>query len=263
MKHVNLNIAIRRMAFFLLFGSTIMQGCKQKPKDESNQMTEDDTAMEAADTSEEGAWIVLFDGTSTDQWRGYLKDSFPEAGWVIEDGALRCVGREEGEESHGGGDIITQEKFDNFELEMEWKISKGGNSGILFMGQEIEGEPIWHTAPEMQILDNANHPDAKMGINGNRKAGSLYDLIPADPQNANPFGEWNKVRILKDDRNVTFFMNDEQVVQFELWTDEWNKLVANSKFADMEQFAKESEGYIGLQDHGNDVWFRNIRIKRL
>jgi hypothetical protein len=181
----------------------------------------------------------------------------------VEDGTLHVVGSGRGE-AGGGGDIITTQKYGNFELSLEWKVSEGGNSGIFYLAQEIEGEPIWKSSPEMQILDNERHADAKLGKDGNRQAGSLYDLIPAVPQNAKPAGEWNEVRIMVYKGTVVHYMNGEQVLEYHLWTDDWNTMVENSKFKDYEWFKNTAtEGYIGLQDHGDDVWFRNIKIKEL
>lgn len=208
-------------------------------------------------------WIVLFDGSNTDEWRGYGKEEFPVGAWVVEDGVLHIKGSGRGE-AGGGGDIITRRKFSNFELELEWKVSEGGNSGIFYLAQEIPGEPIWKSAPEMQILDNERHLDAKLGKDGNRQAGSLYDLIPAVPQNAKPAGEWNKVKVMVYKGTVVHWMNGENVLEYHLWTDDWNTMVLNSKFRTYEWFVNTAEeGHIGLQDHGDDVWFRNIRIKEL
>jgi len=206
--------------------------------------------------------ILLFDGKTTDQWRGYGKTDFPK-GWVIADNSLQCLGSGKGEAGQGG-DIITKEKFKNFELTLEWKISEGGNSGIFYLAQEIKGEPIWKSAPEMQVLDNAKHPDAKLGKDGDRQAGSLYDLIPAVPQNAKPAGEWNTVKIIVYKGTVIHYQNGVQVLEYHLWTDDWKKMCANSKFKDYIWFVDTApEGYIGLQDHGDDVWYRNIKIKKL
>jgi hypothetical protein len=205
--------------------------------------------------------ILLFDGKTTDQWRCYGKTDFP-AEWIIEDNSLRCIGSGRGEASRL--DIITKEKFKNFELTLEWKISEGGNSGIFYLAQEIPGERIWKSAPEMQVLDNDKHPDAKMGVDGNRMAGSLYDLIPAKPQNAKPAGEWNTVKIMVYKGTVVHYQNGVQVLEYHLWTDDWNKMCANSKFKDLNYFVDTAtEGFIGLQDHGDDVWYRNIKIKKL
>ena len=206
--------------------------------------------------------ILLFDGKTTDQWRSYGKETFP-AGWVINDEAIHCIGSGKGEAGQGG-DIITKEKFGNFELTLEWKISEGGNSGIFYLAQEIEGDPIWKSSPEMQVLDNEKHPDSKMGVDGNRQAGSLYDLIPAKPQNAKPAGEWNTVKIMVYKGTVVHYQNGVQVLEYHLWTEDWKKMCANSKFKDFTNFVNTAaEGYIGLQDHGDDVWYRNIKIKKL
>ncbi len=215
-------------------------------------------------TDKEEGVNVLFDGTSTAGWRGYNKTEFPKAGWEVVDGTLHCIGSGAGEAGGAGGDIIYDKKFSNFELSLEWKISEGGNSGIFILAQELPDEPIYVSSPEMQVLDNEKHPDAKLGVDGNRMAGSLYDLIPAKPQNAKPVGQWNKVSIMVYQGTVVFNQNGVNVVEFHLWTDAWKKMVLNSKFKDWEWFLNTAkEGYIGLQDHGNDVWYRNIKVKEL
>lgn len=207
-------------------------------------------------------WVLLFDGISPEHWRGYNKPDFP-SGWEVVDGTIHVIGSGRGEAGQGG-DIITREKFRNFELSLEWKVDTGGNSGIFYLAREVEGEPIWKSSPEMQILDNVNHPDAKLGIQGNRQAGALYDLIPAVPQNARGPGEWNQVKIMVYNGTVVHWMNGEQVLEYHLWTDDWKAMCSNSKFKDYELFINTAEeGHIGLQDHGDDVWFRNIKIKKL
>ena len=150
-------------------------------------------------------YITIFDGKTFNGWRGYGKDRVPSK-WTIEDGCIKFNGSGGGEAQDGdGGDLIFAHKFRNFELELEWKISKGGNSGIMYLAQEVTSkdkdgneiiEPIYISAPEYQVLDNANHPDAKLGKDNNRQSASLYDMIPAVPQNAKPFGEWNKAKIM-------------------------------------------------------------------
>lgn len=209
-------------------------------------------------------WVLLFDGKTTDQWRGYLKDDFPK-GWIVENGTLKCNGSGRGEAgSKDGGDIITKKQYQNFELTLEWKISEGGNSGIFYLAQEKEGQEIYMSSPEMQVLDNERHPDAKLGRDGNRQAGSLYDLIPAKPQNAKPAGQWNKVVITVYKGTVIHNQNGKNVVEYHLWTPEWKKMVKDSKFKNWPDFVDPaSKGYIGLQDHGDDVWFKNIKIKEL
>jgi len=217
-------------------------------------------------TTEAEVWTILFDGSTAQGWRNYNKATFPEQGWEIVDGTLHCKGSGRGEAGGGGGDILYDKKFSNFHLKLEWKISEGGNSGVFYLAQESpELDFIWKTAPEMQVLDNAKHPDAEAGKDGNRKAGSLYDLIPAVPQNAKPAGEWNTAEIKVYKGSVWHMQNGETVLEYHLWTPEWNTLVAGSKFPGLNpNWANvAAEGYIGLQDHGDDVWFRNIQIREL
>ena len=227
-------------------------------------------------------YITLFDGKTLDGWRGYGKDAVP-VNWKVEDGTLSFKGSGNGEaQSDGGGDIIFAHKFKNFQLDFEWKISKGGNSGVFYLAQEVtvpgdKGEeylPIWESASEYQILDNENHPDGKLGIDGNRKSASLYDMIPAKPQNSKPYGEWNTASIMVYGGTVVHSQNGVNVVEYHLWTPKWNEMLQASKFKEGGDFpvayvllkdmgGPNHEGYIGFQDHGDDVWYRNIRIKEL
>jgi hypothetical protein len=259
---------------FALLAGIVMTSCNTGAKSDS------DSSKKAADAEQEEVvapntlsekeseqgFVLLFDGKNTDGWRGYLKDHFPAA-WTIEDGALKCIGSGRGEAgSEDGGDIIYDKEFSNFHLKLEWKISEGGNSGIFYLGQEDPKYPtIWRTAPEMQVLDNDKHPDAILGVDGNRMAGSLYDLIPAKPQNARPAGEWNSVEIIVYKGTVVHKQNGANVLEYHLWTPEWEELVAGSKFPKLnEDWANVAKnGYIGLQDHGDDVWFRSLKIREL
>lgn len=243
-------------------------GCNMQTKQEQVETVAEEKIMEEPApntlTSEEisQGWKLLFDGENVDQWKGYNKEEFPD-GWEVVDGTIHVIGSGRGEAGHGG-DIITRDKFRNFEFALEWKVDTGGNSGIFYLAREVEGEPIWKNAPEMQILDNINHPDAVLGIEGNRQAGALYDLLPANPQTAKGPGEWNSVKIMVYNGTVVHWMNGEQVLEYHLWTDDWKKMVAGSKFKDYDLFINTAEeGHIGLQDHGDDVWFRNIRIREL
>lgn len=265
-------IRLAFMAFsFVLAGSFILTSCNQGPKSSEGDADKTASTTEAplnALTEEEKAdgWVLLFDGESTDGWRGYGKDHFPVA-WEIVDGTLHIQGSGRGEAGNkDGGDIIYDQEFQNFHVKLEWKVSEGGNSGIFYLGQETpEYDYIWKTAPEMQILDNERHPDANAGVDGNRQAGSLYDLYPAKPQNAKPAGEWNSAEIKVFKGSVWHMQNGETVVEYHLWTPKWNEDVANSKFPDLNEDWADvaSKGYFGLQDHGDDVWFRNIKIKEL
>jgi len=254
----------------LVFGISC-QGGQKKTEGESDAEEKEAVVTvagpnELTTAEKEEGWKLLFDGKTSNGWRGYLKDEFPGA-WKIVDGTLHCQGSGRGEAGAvDGGDILYNQKFSNFHLKLEWKISEGGNSGIFYLGQEDpKWEKIYYSAPEMQVLDNERHPDAEKGENGNRKAGSLYDLIPADPQNAKPAGEWNSVEILVYDGTVVHKQNGETVVEYHLWTPKWNEMVANSKFPRFnEDFANVAkEGYFALQDHGDDVWYRNIKIREL
>lgn len=225
-------------------------------------------------------YYVIFDGQTLNGWRGYGKDYVP-ARWTVEDGAIKFSGTGTGEGQTGeGGDLLFAHKFKNFVLEFEWKVSKGGNSGVLYLAQEIKTvkedgteviEPIYISSPEYQVLDNANHPDALLGVDGNRQSASLYDMIPAVPQNQKPFGEWNKGKIMVYKGTVVHGQNDANVVEYHLWTPRWTEMLQASKFS-QEKWpiafellnncgGDNHEGYIGLQDHGDDVWYRNIRVK--
>jgi len=248
------NLKSIMVAFLIIiFTGIVMVSCKPKTDTAATNQTE--TTTQPAEES----WITLFDGTSSEGWLGYGKDAFPDHGWVIEDGCLKCMGSGQGEAGGKGGDIIYNKMFKDFRLQLEWKISEGGNSGIFYCAL-VNEDPIFRSSPEMQVLDNAKHPDALLGKDGNRKAGSLYDLIPANPQNAKPAGEWNQVEILVFEGTVAHKMNGEIVLEYHMGTPDWDALVAGSKFKDWPEFGKYREGYIGLQDHGNDVWFRNIKI---
>lgn len=203
-------------------------------------------------------WTLIFDGKTSNGWRGYTKTAFPEKGWEVAGGMLHCMAK-------GGGDLIFDRKLTNFELLLSWKISEGGNSGIFIYGKEVEGTPIYHSAPEYQLLDDERHPDAKAGKDGNHKSGSLYDMIPAVPQNANPAGQWNEAKIVSGNGNIEFWQNGVKVVEFRMGDDNWKKMCAESKFKNWPDFVNNpvKDGYFGLQDHGNEIWFKNIKLKVL
>lgn len=207
--------------------------------------------------AQKGKWVSLFDGKTIDKWHGYNKTGVPSQ-WQVEDGAIVLT-------AGGAGDLVTNADYGDFELELEWKIAEGGNSGIMFHVQEdAKYGATYLTGPEMQVLDNERHPDAKQGKNGNRTAGSLYDMLPPSDASAyKPAGEWNKVRLVIKDGKATHYMNGKKIVEYPTSGPEWDKMVADSKFATWEGFGKFSSGKIAIQDHGDKVWFRNIRIKEL
>jgi len=206
----------------LVFILAAFSGCKQgTQKDEKSGEADKQTAEkkeeknlvnQLTDKEKEDGWKLIFDGKSFDGWRGYNDKTFPDSGWVIEDKAIKCLGSGHGEAGGAGGDIIYDQKFKDFRLQFDWKISKGGNSGVFYLAKEIPDEPIWKSSPEFQILDNANHPDANLGENGNRQAASLYDLIPADPQNSKPYGEWNHGEIMVYQGTVVHRQNGKKVL---------------------------------------------------
>jgi hypothetical protein len=197
-------------------------------------------------------WRPLFNGTDLSGWRGYKGAAAPTK-WRVENGAI-TLGVE-----GGGGDIVTAEEFENFELQLEWKISEGGNSGIIYFVREVEGaEQTYSTGPEMQVLDDARHPDGKLP---SHRAGALYDLLPASKAVAAPVGTWNKVRIVSRHGRIEHWLNGRKVVATRYGDEGWRRLVAGSKFKEMPHFAKLPRGRIALQDHGDRVWYRNIRIR--
>lgn len=199
------------------------------------------------------AWRVLFDGTSTEAWRGYRRDSFPTGGWVVENGALKTV--------VGGDrcDIVTRERFRDFELELEWRVSPGGNSGVFYDVAE-DAPQAWHTGPEMQVLDDKGHRD---GQSGKTSAASLYALIPPAGHTLKPVGEYNHARLVKKGGHVEHWLNGVRVLEYELGSPALTQLIAESKFKDLPRFAREGEGHLALQHHGQEVWFRNVRIRPL
>lgn len=250
---------MKKMIFLLIVAFALAACGGQQQKADAEDVVVDNTLTEAE--IEEG-WVLLFDGENPGNWRGYNKDYFP-SGWEIADGMIRCFSSGRGEAGGlEGGDIIYDEKFSNFELSLEWKISPGGNSGIFYLAQESPDMTIWQTAPELQVIDNSSVPDDRDGLHS---AGALYDLIGVPQDKVKPVGEWNQVRVLINNGLVEHWLNGELVVEYNLWTPEWYDMVAGSKFpqynpdwADVPQ-----NGYIGLQDHGDDVWYKNIKLREL
>ncbi len=206
-------------------------------------------------------WMLLFNGKNKYGWHIYNNRSDGSA-WEIMDGCLHFHPKEkEGRNTVGGGDIVTDEVFENFHLKLEWKVEMGGNSGIIFYIHEAkEYEQTWHTGLEIQVLDNDAHKDALIE---KHKAGDLYDLISADPQNTLPAGQWNIVELICNQGELILVMNGTKVIHTTLWNDQWKELVAGSKFKDMPAFGTFRSGKIALQDHGDKVWYRNIFLRKL
>jgi hypothetical protein len=241
-------------AFVLLAASA----CNTNPA----SRTTEEASPQQQSTETENEWISLFDGESLDGWHTYGKETAGSA-WKAEDGVLYLdASRKEDWQTEGGGDILTEQEFEDFHLQLEWKISKNGNSGIMFYVKEDPEryEYPWHTGPEMQILDTEGHPDGKIY---KHRVGDLYDLIAAEENAAKPVGEWNEVEVISKDAQLDFYLNDVHIVSTSLWDENWQQLIEESKFKDMPDFGAMKRGKIALQDHGDPVWFRNIRIKRL
>ncbi|MFP4105036.1 MAG: DUF1080 domain-containing protein [Phycisphaerae bacterium] len=210
-----------------------------------------DEAMNTLTPQErESGWELLFDGESTDKWRGFQKDEFPD-GWQVVDGTLHRADK--------AGDIVTKEEYADFELSIEWKVAGPGNSGIMYRASEAEDAP-WKTGPEYQILNDDIHPDGKNPVTS---AGSLYALYPPEGAETKPVGQWNHTRILVKGNLVEHWLNGKKVVEAEINGPEWNKRVAESKFRQFPNFGKMPKGHIVLQDHNDPVWYRNIKIKTL
>jgi len=234
-----LTLSMKRLVTFL-FSALIFNAHAEDAK--VNTLTPEEKA---------DGWILLFDGKdASEHFRGYKKEGVPEK-WVVEDGAL-C--------RKGGGDLITREKYESFELKIDWKISKHGNSGIMFKVLEIDGPP-YKTGPEAQILDAGK---------GNEKqlSGWMYELYSTEKNTEKPAGEWNHF-VLKCQKTATgtykceHWLNGEKYVEYEIGSEDWKQRVAKSKFANWKQFGTADAGHICLQDHNDDVWFRNIKIKEL
>lgn len=230
----------------------------QNAENSSEAMKTDST--QPATTNE--GWIALFDGKTTNGWHKYGGGPVGSA-WKVADGVLYLDSTEKvNGKIKDGGDIATDEEFENFDLKLEWKISKGGNSGIIFCVHEdsTKYKNPYETGPEMQVLDNEGHKDGNIN---KHKAGDLYDLISCSKEVVKPVGEWNQVEIKLLNGKLDFFLNGENVVSTTMWDDNWNKMVANSKFKTMPGFGTFKKGRIDLQDHDCLVWYRNIMIKKL
>ena len=208
-------------------------------------------------------WVLLFNGKDFEGWRQVNNTTMP-ANWVIEDQAMKVFTAADKKPGQGaGGDVIYGVKtFRNFELSIDWKTEKAGNSGIFYNVREVPGKAIYFAAPEVQVLDNVDATDNKIP---SHLAGSLYDMLPADPKSVKPVGEWNTIVITVKDGKVTHTQNGMKVVEYTLWTPEWDAMVANSKFKTFPGFTEgiAKEGFVGLQDHGYAIWFRNIKIREL
>ncbi len=207
-------------------------------------------------------WKLLYDGHSSGGWHRYGRQGQGMGAWKADDGSLHLVpGEKAGYQAKDGGDIVTDAEFTDFDLKLQWRISKNGNSGIIIcVKEDPKYTETWNTGPEIQVLDNDGHPDGKIR---KHRASNLYDLIAASSEPVKPVGEWNDVEIKLYKGKLDIYLNGVDVVSTTMWDEHWQALVKGSKFKDMPGFAKYKTGRIALQDHGNEVWYRNIRIREL
>lgn len=240
----------------LIFIAIIIYSCS------NSKVTSMNTSLNTLTNKEKNnGWRLLFDGKTTNGWHTYGKTTIGKA-WKVIDGNLYFDPAVKKDNPNEGGDIVTDEEFDNFHLQLDWKISPNGNSGIMiYVKEDVKkySQPYF-TGPEMQVLDNTGHADAKIY---KHKAGDLYDLIASSKEMAKPVGEWNHVEIIANNGKLDFYLNGENTVSTTMWDDNWRKMIAGSKFKAWPDFGTFKKGRINLQDHGDDVWFRNIKIKKL
>jgi hypothetical protein len=209
---------------------------------EANRLTPEEKAA---------GWKLLFDGETSEGWRGFKKKTFPTNGWVVADGWLHCLGKK-------GGDVISDGEYDQFELEWDWKLARGGNSGLKYFILESRNSAIGH---EYQMLDDQLHPDAKLG-QGKRVTASFYDVLkPTVTPPSKPMGEINHSRILVQGNHVEHWLNGVKVLEYECGSDAVKAAVADSKFKDVAGFGDRVKGHLLLQDHESEVWFRDLKIR--
>ncbi|MEP7254056.1 MAG: DUF1080 domain-containing protein [Ginsengibacter sp.] len=245
----------------------ILQSCNPG-NENTTDVKKDSTTMSDAPSNNEDGFVSLFDSKSINQWHTYGKPNL-DSGWTIQDDAMfldTTAAVRDAKGNRTSNNIVTNEEYGNFDLKLDWKISEKGNSGIIFYVKEDPAQfpENYNSGMEMQVLDNGTptrlgHPDGKLYTH---RAGDLYDLLAAK-EVAKPLGEWNAVEIVSNNGKLDFYMNGEHTLSTTLWDDNWNKMIAISKFKDMKGFGTFKQGKISLQDHGAAVWFRNIRIKKL
>lgn len=243
------------LVFFSCKDQAAKTSTPKKAAENSNETIESITLTNSI-TQEEKAegWQLLFDGRSFEHWRGYNKETVPKVGWKTEEGAMVV---------HGGGDLITKEKYENFDFKVEFFLSEAANSGIFYMGQEIEGKPLYHSSPEYQLLDNETYINTQgMEIMNKHLTGDNYDLQDGVINPAIGKNKWYEARIISKNGHIEHWLNGKKHVEYDWNSPEWKEMVANSKFKDW-AYGKVLKGYIGLQDHGNEVKFRNIKIRKL
>ena len=245
---------VKRTCFMATLAMLTFFGCSNN----SNQSEEIEEASKNQVAISDNDWTSLFNGKSTEGWRGFNKEEIP-AGWVVEDGTLKSLGKG----GDIGGDIVYSSKaYEDFELYLEWKVSTAGNSGIFYHVQEGDKyKAPYENAPEYQLLDDLGYPDP---LEDWQKLASDYAMYPApNTKPIKPAGEWNTSRIIFTKERVQYFLNGEKVVDFVPWSDDWHERRKAGKWKDVEDYGQAKAGLIGLQDHGSFIWFKNIKIKEL
>jgi hypothetical protein len=242
---------------FVLFAVIAISACNSSGRKGANYQDSTHTAE-----VKPGEWESLLSDTTLSCWHTYGKGKVGPA-WQVKNGELHLDASKKADwQSAGGGDIITNDEYENFDLKVEWKISRAGNSGIMFYVHEdtTKYKYPWQTGPETQIADNKENEDGKLI---KHRAGDLYDLMSIDKEIVNPAGKWNKTEVVANKGKLTILVNHEVVLQTTMWDAKWNKLIAGSKFKEWPGFGTFKKGHIALQDHGADVWFKKVEIKRL
>jgi hypothetical protein len=257
--------------FIAAMAATVLLACNNSSDTSSTDAKTDTTAATVAtpvslvtpltDQEKADGWKLLFDGTGKG-WHKYRGGTIESAGWAADSTLHLDAAKANADKS--GADIITDDEYENFDLQLDVKVDTAGNSGVIFLVHEGTDSAKYYntyfTGPEMQVLDNAKHPDSKIH---KHRAGDLYDLIASSKESANAALEWNHYEIKIDKAKLDLFVNGTNVVSTTLWDDAWKKLVAGSKFKQWPEFGTFKQGHIALQDHGNNVWYKNIKIKKL
>jgi hypothetical protein len=246
-----------RKISFILFAAIAISACNSSGRKGANNQDSTQTAK-----TKSGEWINLLADSKMAGWHTYGKGAVGSA-WKLQNGQLHLDASKKADwQSAGGGDIVTNDEYENFDLKVEWKISRAGNSGIMFYVHEdtTKYKYPWQTGPETQIADNKENEDGKLI---RHRAGDLYDLMSIDKEIVNPAGSWNKTEVIANNGKLTILVNHEVVLQTMLWDAGWKKLIAGSKFKEWPGFGTYKKGRIALQDHGADVWFKTVEIKKL
>jgi len=241
----------------MILAAVVFAACNSSSTTSSSSDTTATTDTAASTGSTEASWTPLFDGSTLSGWHSFGSDSVT-GGWKVDSGNIHL----DASAKTGRGDLESNDTYDNFDLKLDWKISKAGNSGVLFYVQDDKAkyQDTYKTGPEMQVLDDERHEDNKLPTH---RAGSLYDMIQATPGAVKPAEEWNSAEIVSNNGKLDFYLNGQHVVNTTMFDSSWTKMVAGSKFKQWPAFGTFKSGHIALQDHGNEVWYKNIEIKKL